>query len=120
MSEFTQYAQFALALAFVLSLIGGIAVVARRLGWGHAVRGPRQRRLALVDVMALDARRRLVLVCRDRVEHLLLIGPTGELVVETSIVAAGVNASDGAVASFADHLAVDTAGDQEADACLAR
>lgn len=119
MSGFTHYAQFALALAFVLSLIGGLAVVARRLGWGHAVRSPRNRRLALVEVMAVDARRRLVLVRRDRVEHLLLIGPTGEQVVETGIVAAGVLDNGAAVPTFAEHLSGDAAGGKETLACLA-
>jgi Flagellar biogenesis protein len=98
MMTWSTYAQFALALVFVLGLIGGFALLARRLGYGHARRGPSGRRLALVEVMPLDARRRLVLVRRDQVEHLLLISATGEHVVETGI---------GTAHTFASHLSAD-------------
>jgi hypothetical protein len=42
-------------------------------------------RLALIDALAVDGRRKLVLVRRDNVEHLILIGGTSDLVVEPSI-----------------------------------
>lgn len=96
------YLRFALALVFVLALIGLLAWLARRLGLGipgHGIRQQKNRRLGLVEVMALDPRRRLVLVRRDGVEHLLVLGPTGETVVETGIPAGG-NGS-----SFRDSLA---------------
>lgn len=114
------YAQFALALVFVLSLIGGLTLVARRLGYGHAVRGPRSRRLALVEVMPLDARRRLVLIRRDRMEHLLLIGPTGEHVIETGIGTADFATPTAPATTFADHLADDIASNEGAIPCAGR
>lgn len=82
------YARFALALVFVLALIGLAAGVARRFGFGTPmVKGRRDgRRLALVEVMAIDARRRLVLLRRDGTEHLVLLGAGSEVVVETGIV----------------------------------
>lgn len=43
-------------------------------------------RLSIVDAMPVDARRRLVLVRRDNVEHLILIGGPSDLVVEQTIV----------------------------------
>ena len=46
---------------------------------------PFRRRLGVVEVTPLDGRRRLILVRRDAVEHLLLVGPTSELVIETGI-----------------------------------
>ena len=98
------YTQFVLALVFVLSLVGGLAFVARRLGYGHAVRDARSRRLKLVEVMAVDARRRLVLIRRDHVEHLLLIGPSSEHVIETGIGAADAAGGSEPIASFASHL----------------
>src|SRR3954452_16105989 len=42
-------------------------------------------RLAIVDAMAVDARRRLLLVRRDGVEHLILVGGPSDLVIEPSI-----------------------------------
>ena len=80
------YLQVAAALVFVLALIGLLAVLARRFGLGgHAPARRGRRRLALVEVIPLDAKRRLALVRRDDVEHLLVLGPTGEQVVESGI-----------------------------------
>src|SRR5690606_26301874 len=45
----------------------------------------RKPRLAVVDVTAVDSRRRLVLVRRDDCEHLILIGGPSDLVVESGI-----------------------------------
>ncbi len=76
-----------LALAFVLALVGLFALLLRRFGpmAGVPIRKGAERRLGVVEVLALDARRRLVLVRRDGVEHLLLLGATDDLVVESGI-----------------------------------
>jgi flagellar biogenesis protein FliO len=58
----------------------------QRLG-GGATRG-RQPRLAVIDAAVVDARRRLVLVRRDNVEHLLMIGGPSDVVIEQNIVRA--------------------------------
>ncbi len=51
------------------------------------VRGGRNRqpRLQVLDAAAVDARRRLVLVRRDNVEHLIMIGGPTDIVVESGI-----------------------------------
>ncbi len=51
---------------------------------GNAARG-RNRRLAVVDTLALDQKRQLVIVRRDNVEHLILTGGPHDVVVETGI-----------------------------------
>jgi flagellar protein FliO/FliZ len=81
------YLQFALALIFVVALIGGLAVLARRVGWGGLAPAGKERRLGIVEVLAVDNRRRLVLIRRDGTEHLVLLGPAGDTVVETAAVA---------------------------------
>lgn len=84
------YLRFLLALVFVLGLILMLAALARRAGWGFpatAIRRAADRRLGVVEVTPLDGRRRLILVRRDDVEHLLLVGPSTETVVETGIAA---------------------------------
>ena len=76
------------SLIFVIGLIGLIAVLARRFGLGFPVRATqigKNRRLKIVEVTPLDGKRRLVLIRRDGVEHLILISPNSELVVETGI-----------------------------------
>ena len=52
-----------------------------------AVRG-RQPRLAVIEYATVDARRRLLLVRRDNVEHLMMIGGPTDVVVEANIVRA--------------------------------
>ena len=89
MMDMDTYLRFVAALVFVLVLIVAAAWLVRRLGLAGArpiVRGSRgRRRLALVEVLPVDAKRRLVLVRRDGVEHLVLLGTTADLVVETGI-----------------------------------
>jgi len=81
--DIDQYVRFAFALLFVIALIMLIAWVMRRVGFGGMVSTPsRQRRLGIVEVLPLDAKRRLVLVRRDDQEHLLLLSALGDLVVE--------------------------------------
>lgn len=48
--------------------------------------GPKpERRLDVVEQWSLDARRRLVLVRRDNVEHLIMTGGPVDVVIETGI-----------------------------------
>lgn len=86
----TSTMQFILALVFVLALIGVLAAVARRmgLGYGPAVKGGR-RRLAVSEVVALDGKRKLVLVRRDSTEHLVILGPNSETLIESAITQPG-------------------------------
>jgi len=81
------YIKFVLALAVVLALIAVVAWLARRFGFGLATPTmPRsKRRLGVVESAALDTKRRLVLVHRDDVGHLLLLGPGSETVIEAGI-----------------------------------
>ncbi|CAN5355341.1 flagellar biosynthetic protein FliO [soil metagenome] len=82
---------FFFAFVVVLALIGLAAWLVRRFGGnrlgGNASRG-RMPRLAVIDAAAVDGRRRLVLVRRDNVEHLLMIGGPTDIVVEQNIVRA--------------------------------
>lgn len=80
------YLRFAAALAVVLALIGALAWTARRFGLSPRATGMgREKRLQIMEVASVDARRRLVLVRRDQVEHLLLLGHSQDLVVERNI-----------------------------------
>lgn len=84
--DYAAYSQFVVALVFVLALIGGLGAVARRLGFGgRTVKGSSGPRLTIVEIRPLDARRKLVLLRRDHVEHLIIVGSTGETVIETGI-----------------------------------
>jgi flagellar protein FliO/FliZ len=82
---------FFFAFIVVLALIGLAAWLVRRFAGNrlgaNANRG-RMPRLAVIDAAAVDGRRRLVLVRRDNVEHLLMIGGPTDIVVEQNIVRA--------------------------------
>ncbi|PPE78027.1 hypothetical protein C3941_20700 [Kaistia algarum] len=53
--------------------------------FGNSGPKSRQPRLSVLDALPIDQRRRLILVRRDNVEHLLLIGGPSDVVVEASI-----------------------------------
>ncbi|RWQ26261.1 MAG: hypothetical protein EOS19_26465 [Mesorhizobium sp.] len=74
----------ALVLVAIVLLI---VKLVRNLTFGTFVAGGRNRktRLAVMDATAVDSHRRLVLVRRDDIEHLLLIGGPTDVVVERDI-----------------------------------
>ena len=82
---------FLFAFIAVLALIGVAAWLVRRFATNRLGASPnrgRMPRLAVIDAAAVDGRRRLVLVRRDNVEHLLMIGGPSDIVVEPNIVRA--------------------------------
>jgi len=89
--------QFFLAFVIVLALLGAMFWVLRRFGSGRlgsvGLRG-RQPRLAVIDYASVDGRRRLILVRRDNVEHLVMIGGPTDVVVESNIVRAAPASRD--------------------------
>jgi len=92
--------RFFLAFLIVLGLIGVAAWAVRRFGnarLGGAARG-RQPRLGVIDYASVDARRRLILIRRDNVEHLVMVGGPTDVVVESNIVRAVPAAREAPVA----------------------
>lgn len=85
--DLVDIARFILSFVVVIGLIGGLAWVLRRFGTGRITAAAGKGRLGVVEVTTVDAKRRLVLIRRDAVEHLILLSPTNEIVVETGITA---------------------------------
>ncbi len=81
--DFDLYLRFALALVLVLGLIALLAWMLRRFGMGMKM--TKGRRLGVSEVQMLGPRHKLMLIRRDDVEHLVILGPAGETVVETGI-----------------------------------
>jgi len=81
--------RFFIAFIVVFALIGAAAWLLRRFGasrlGGAAARG-RQPRLAVIEAGAVDGRRKLVIVRRDNVEHLIMIGGPTDILIEANIV----------------------------------
>ncbi len=79
--------QVVFAFLLVVALIGMFGIGLRRFSgskrWLGAVRA--DARVKIVETCYLDPRRRLVLVKRDDVEHLVLIAPESQMVIESDI-----------------------------------
>jgi flagellar protein FliO/FliZ len=78
--------KFFLALIGVVALIAALPYLGRKVGklsgWATERSG---RRLTLVESVGIDAKRKLLLVRRDDVEHLVLLGAGSETVIERGI-----------------------------------
>lgn len=88
--EAIDFTRFFLAFVLVLGLIGAMAFVLKRyrssvVSWMGVGKENGGGRLQVVETQYLDAKRRLVLVRRDNVEHLLLLADGRETVVEAGI-----------------------------------
>jgi Flagellar biosynthesis protein, FliO len=70
------------AIGVVVALV--LAAILFRL-FGRSVRGRRGTRLAISEYYEIDKSRRLVLVRRDDIEHLVMIGGSQDVVIESNI-----------------------------------
>ena len=93
-SDGSTLVQYVVTFAVIFALLGIIALVVRRFagrrrGEASEVEDPGERgrppRLGIVDVYELDKDRNLILLRRDGVEHLLLVGGPNDLVIESGI-----------------------------------
>jgi len=85
--EMPQFLRLIIALAIVISLMGGLALLLKKLGLAEktpSLKG-NKRRLRLVESLPLDARRRLVLLECDDKQHLVILGTTGETLIKSDI-----------------------------------
>src|ERR1700737_3303464 len=85
-SETFTYAAAALLVAALLLLLIFRRAFRRRLCVPETRNAGR---LGIVKIFALDQSRQLVVVRRDHVEHLVMIGGPNDLVIESDIVGAG-------------------------------
>jgi len=74
------------ALIAVLGFIGLAAVLVRKAGLISASSGfIRKKRLALVETLAVDARRRVAIIRCDDKEHLIILGPNSETIIDRKL-----------------------------------
>lgn len=89
----SQYINVIIAALIILAVLLVILMVWRT--FAGRVRGRRGQRIGISEYHELDKMRRLVLVRRDNVEHLILIGGSQDVLIEQSITGPGLT-------SFAD------------------
>jgi flagellar protein FliO/FliZ len=72
---------------FVVALIALTAWAFKTFfpGRRNGLMRPRERRLGMVETASVDQKRKLLLIRRDDVEHLIIIGGPVDMVVETGI-----------------------------------
>ncbi len=79
-------AVFALGVVLVLVVLAlWLMKLAGRAG--ETVTRGRQRRLVVVDAASVDGKRKVILIRRDNVEHVIMTGGPQDLVIETGIAA---------------------------------
>lgn len=81
--------QSLLALGFVIALLAAFAYGIKKLGLIARVTidkdGAQKKRLNIVEILPVDAKRRLVLIRRDDKEHLIMMGAERDLLIEQNI-----------------------------------
>lgn len=84
-SDAFTYLRAILALAFVAGLIFLLAALLRKTGLDKRLTGnnAQDKRLSVSETLYLDPKRRLVLVKCGEQEHLLLLGASGDLLIES-------------------------------------
>jgi flagellar protein FliO/FliZ len=89
----------AVVLVLACGLFGLIFVLRKQLAGGGGLQsiglfGPKpDRRLGVVEHASVDGKRRLILVRRDNVEHLIMTGGPVDVVIETGIMPQSVPSS---------------------------
>ena len=80
-----QYYLFVLALAVVLAALYGVVLVLKKLGIGQGMHyaANADKKLSVIETKAVDIKRKLIRVRNDDTEHLILIGPNADLLLET-------------------------------------
>lgn len=83
------------ALGIVLGMLAGALWAVRRFNikLPGRIGGQDDRRLAIVERVAIDAKRSVALIRRDAQEHLVLLSPEGVLLIETPVAAPAASPS---------------------------
>ena len=92
------YSGYIISAGVILITLLVFMLVYRALG--GAVKGRRGQRLGVSEYHEIDKTRRLVLVRRDNVEHLLMIGGGGDDVVIETEITGGVEAAEASQSSL--------------------
>jgi glycine/serine hydroxymethyltransferase len=94
----TEVLVLVLSVAFLAAMIVAVPILVRRYAHGAplaALFAPKAvQRIDIVEQVAIDAKRKLVLVRHDDVEHLVMTGGPADIVIESGI-GAPANSGEG-------------------------
>lgn len=77
--------RFFLAFAMVLALMGGLAFILKLISHNKLLPKNSNRRLSVVEVLGLDSKRRAMILRCDEEEHLVILGQSGETVIQNKL-----------------------------------
>lgn len=79
--------KYIFAFGFVIGLMYLLAYAARYFGMGNLPTRKLgdKKRLSIVEILPLDAKRRLVIIKVDNTEHLLLTGGTNDIIIDQDL-----------------------------------
>lgn len=80
-----QMLRFIAAFILVISMMGGLALIMKRINARMPSANGRRKRLQVMEILPLDGRRKAVILRRDDREHLVILGANGETLVESGI-----------------------------------
>jgi flagellar protein FliO/FliZ len=86
-SDFS-WLRIVIAFSVVLALMAGLGGILKYIsarGYIFPTKGERARRLKIIESLALDAKRRCVILRCDGHEHLLLLGGQDDIVIEANL-----------------------------------
>lgn len=75
------------ALTTVVALMGGLALLMKKFGLSGAqpTQQGKSKRLSIIERLPLDTRRHLVIIQCDDTQHLVILGPNGETVLQNNL-----------------------------------
>jgi hypothetical protein len=86
------------AAAVAIFVAAVLVLLVFRLAFGRRLRMPggraRQMRLGIVDAFDLDRQRQLVIIRRDNIEHLVMIGGPNDILIESQIIRSEARSRD--------------------------
>jgi flagellar protein FliO/FliZ len=84
--QLINYFRYIFGFLLVVGLIGLCAIFAKRYLFGGAIqtRLGKERRVRIVELLPIDAKRRVILLQKDREEYLILTGGGSDLLIDKS------------------------------------
>lgn len=86
LTELPDFVRMLAALVVVVGMMGALSLILKKAGLsGAQPQTATAKRLKVIEKLPLDARRQLVLLKRDDVEHLVILSANGETVIEAGV-----------------------------------
>lgn len=82
---FNSYIQFAIALLFVLALMGLLTLIIKKVNQAQSGLMGKKNRLKIVEQRLIDSKHKIAIIRCDDTEHLVVISQNSSNIIETNI-----------------------------------